>query len=174
MARRNLNARQPAKNIGASPPTRKHMGPDGVPLVEKLNPIPFSRKVVSPDGDVVMLSLANGFTIRGFKGNDYGVQKWEEKLAAGFLPYDECPVATGRIPGDSPCKGKFSNDECCPHMEKVMEARRAVHRKEQQERDRKSATNQDRMLSLLEKQAHLNIAPEGTKRGGPGRGRDAD
>src|SRR5687768_5172590 len=105
--KRNLSARQPAKNISANPPTRKVMRPDGVMVTEKCTPIPFSRKMVDPQGGPCFVALANGFTIRGFKGNDYGVQIWEEKLKAGFLPFDECPVAKGhvRLAGEKPCAG---------------------------------------------------------------------
>ena len=161
MASRNLNARQPAKNIGANPPTKKTMNADGVSVTEKVCPIPFSRRFIAPDGDNVVVPLANGYTIRGFKGNDYGVQKLEDKLKAGFLPWDECPVATGRVPrsvGD-PClddRGmprKFSDSgEPCPHLLKVAMAMREEHRKGQAEYAKRFQTQQDRMLAALEAQ----------------------
>ena len=161
MSTRNLNATQPAKNISAKPPSRKVDRGDGVMVTEKLSPIPFSRKMVAPDGDVVAVALANGFTIRGFKGNDYGVQIWAEKLAAGFIPFDECPYAKGHLKrgdGDEPCKGgdglgKFTNDKCCPHVDKVIQARRAEHRAAQMEYDKNFHTQQDRLIAALEKQA---------------------
>lgn len=156
MSRRNLNARQPAKNIGGKAPARKIMGADGVMITEKLCPIPFNKKFVAPDGDIVVVPLANGFTIRGFKGNDYGVQIMEEKLKAGFLPYNECPLMTKRVPrkhGETPCEGEFSNEKCCPHLDAVMKARRDDHRIKQLEYGKNFSTNQERMIALLESQA---------------------
>lgn len=170
---RNLNAKQPAKNIGAKPPTRRIDRGDGVMVTEKVSPIPFSRKMVAPDGDVVFVSLANGFTIRGFKGNDYGRQIWEEKLKAGFLPFDECPftgesfkkhyVKAGK--DDAPCKGQngvggFSNEECCPHLNKIIASRKDEHRRAQLEYGSNFATQQDRMIALLEKQTARLAQPE--------------
>ncbi len=159
--KRNLNARHPLKNISASPPTRKVMRTDGVMVTEKRCPIPFNRKMVDPQGGPTTVDLANGFTVRSFKGNDYGVQKWEQKLKAGFLPFDECPVAKGYVkaaPGDVPCKGsdgrgQFSNDECCPHLTAIMLARKEEYRREQTEYGRNFATNQDRIIALMEAQA---------------------
>ena len=177
MASRNLNAKQPAKNIGAKAPTRRTDRGDGVMVTEKLCPIPFSRKVVAPDGDVTTVALANGFTIRGFKGNDYGTQIWPEKLKAGFIPFDECPYAKGHLrapDGESPCKGsdglgKFSNEKCCPHVDKIIVARREEHRAAQLEYGKNFATQQDRMIALLEKQAAGMLQPERTMPGGKGR-----
>lgn len=156
MSRRNLNARQPAKNIGSKAPTRKIVGADGVMVTEKVCPIPFNRKFVALDGDVVTIPLANGFTVRGFKGNDYGVQVMEEKLKSGFLPYDECPLATKRVPrgpGETPCESDFTNEKCCPHLERVIKARRDDHRAKQLEYGKNFTTNHERMVALLEAQA---------------------
>lgn len=165
--KRNLNARNPLKNIGAGAPERKVMRADGVMVTEKLCPIPFSRKMVSPAGDVVTLPLANGFTIRGFKGNDYGVQIWEEKLKAGFIPFDECPVAKGhvKVSNEPACRGsdgrgQFSKDECCPHMTTIIAARKADYRTKQQDYDRNFATNQDRMIQLMEAREAREAAAE--------------
>lgn len=161
MARRNLNERQPAKNIAAGPPTRRTMGPDGVMVTEKLCPIPFNKKMVALDGSVVTVPLANGFTIRGFKGNDYGVQKLEEKLAVGFLPFDECPLATGRVPvtdGDKPCRGadgrpaKFTDAECCPHMKNVIKARREHYKAEKHPLYKAQESSTDRLIQAMEEQ----------------------
>lgn len=167
MSARNLNSRQPAKNIGAKSPSRKVMRADGVMVTEKSCPIPFNRKFVAPDGDIVTVPLANGFTIRGFKGNDYGVQIHAEKLKAGFIPYDECPLAKGHIKqnGEAACKGtdglgKLSNDECCPHVTKIALARKAEHRAAQLEYGKNFATQQDKMIALLEKQAEVMAQPE--------------
>jgi hypothetical protein len=161
MARRSISTKQPAKNIGAAPPIRRTMGPNGVMVTEKVNPIPFNQKMVSPDGDVVSVSLANGFTIRGFKGNDYGVQKLEEKLAAGFLPYSECPLATGRVPvakGAKPCRdeegrpAKFSDAKCCPHMDAIMQERREHYRSEKAPMYKAHESSADRLIQAMEAQ----------------------
>jgi hypothetical protein len=172
MSTRNLSARNPLKNIAASPPTRKTMGPDGVMVTEKVTSL-WGMKMVDPAGDVTFVTLATGFTIRGFRGNDYGVQRYEDKLKAGFLPFKECPLVAKRIPrgqGDVPCEGEFSDAKCCPHMDKVIQARREQHRKKQNEYGRNFATNQERIITLLEKQAEQSVAerpgaPNGKKGG---------
>ncbi len=164
MARRNLNARQPAKNIAAGPPTRRTMGADGVMVTEKICPIPFGKKMLALDGSVVFLPLANGYTIRGFKGNDYGVQKLEEKLSVGFLPYDECPLATGRVPvaaGDTPCRDaegrpkKFSDAECCPHIKAIAKTRREHYHAEKLPMYRAQESSADRLIATMEAQMKL-------------------
>lgn len=160
MSRHNLNARQPAKNIGAHPPSRKIMGASGVPITEKLSPL-WGMKLVAPDGDIATITLSSGFTIRGFKGNDHGVQKLDEKLKAGFLVFAECPVATGRVQGaadDKPCSDKFSDAKCCPHMDKIISERREVHRLAQIEYGKNFATQAERMIAIIEKQAAASIA----------------
>lgn len=172
--KRSLNARQPAKNISATPPTRKVMRSDGVMVTEKSNPIPFNRKMVDPQGGPTFVDFANGFTVRSFKGNDYGVQKWEQKLKAGFLPFDECPVAKGyvRVAGEAPCKGsdgrgQFSNDECCPHLTAIMQSRKEAYRQTQVEYGRNFATNQDRIIKLMEDQAERAAREAEVKATGP-------
>ena len=95
MASRNLSARNPLKNIAANPPVRRVMGADGVMVTEKLSPL-WGIKMVSPQGDIATVTLSSGYTIRGFKGNEHGVQKYDDKLKAGFLPFKECPLATKR------------------------------------------------------------------------------
>lgn len=181
MASRNLSKGNPAKNIGANPPTKNTPYADGVVREEKLNPIPFARKMVDLDGNVVTVSLATGFTIRGFKGNDYGVQVLEEKLAKGFIPYDECPIAKGHLPvasgsKDKPCPGddgkgghwnargagpgNWSRDKCCEHVERVIRARRAAKQAKEAELAKQYATKQDRMIALLEKQNERLNKPE--------------
>ena len=180
MASRNLSKGNPAKNIGATPPVRTIPNSDGVAREEKLNPIPFSRKMVDPDGNVITLSLATGFTIRSFKSNDYGVQIMDEKLKKGFIPYDECPVAKGHLPvgdgKDKPCAGddgkgghwnsrgpgvgNWSRDKCCHHVEKVIKARRAVKQAKEAAIAKQFATRQDRMIDLLEQQNKRLNQPE--------------
>jgi len=135
------------------------MGPDGVPVKEKLSPIPYNRKVVDPAGNVVTLNLATGYTIRA-KNNPYGIQIMAEKLKAGFLPYDECPVATGRIkpgPKQAACTETFSKEKCCPHLADVIKARQAAHKKKQDEFMQSFKTNNERMLEVFEEQMRQNV-----------------
>jgi hypothetical protein len=145
------------KNIGRPPPTKKHVMPDGTIREEKLNPMPCHKKMSDGNGHVFQVSLATGFTIRGLgTHNPYGVEKLREKLAAGWLPYDQCPVKEGYMPADGksdkPCEGTFSREKCCPHIEKAITARRTAYEKKQKAYARKASSNQERMLEILEKQ----------------------
>lgn len=159
--RRNLNARQPAKNISASPPSRKVMGPSGVMVTEKLAPL-WGVKMVAPDGDVATVTFSTGFTIRGLKGsNEHGVQKHEDKLKAGFVPFAECPLILKRIPklpGEQPCDGEFSDSKCCPHIERLIAERRAAHRTGQLEYGKNFESQTDRLLAHIQKQAQDSVA----------------
>lgn len=126
--------RDRAKNIVSRPPTKKHVLPDGTIRTEKLCPIPLNRKMVDPDGNVVCVVLANGYSIRQMDA--YGTMILANKLAAGFIPYAECPIASGRIRDNraKPCagsdgRGKFSEQECCEHINAIVTKRRAVKKK---------------------------------------------
>jgi len=175
VATRNLNALQPAKNIGALPPTKTRYDDDGVPRVEKLNPIPMNRKMVDPDGNVVSVSLATGFTIRGgphngWKDNPYGSQKWMEKLAAGFVPYDECPYHPQSgvqlyapemfqaSRSEKACTDKFTREQCCSHIERCITARRTVKQKKNVKFSKAFASHADRQLEVLEKAVMQQVA----------------
>lgn len=175
---RNFSTRNPLKIMG-NPPTRKITRSDGVVITEKACPIPFNRKMVSPAGDVIRVALANGFTIRSFKGNDYGVQVLEAKLKAGFIPFNECPIAKGYIPvgSETACRGsdgrgQFTDEECCPHVTSIIKARRDEHRQKQLEYGRNFATNQDRLIALMEANAERDSKAERqvTKKAGPAGG----
>lgn len=158
---KSLSANSQIKNIAAAPPTRKHMDEDGVIVTEKLNPMRVNRKMVHPDGDVVVISLATGWEIQrkapgygmsAFRGNPYGAQLIVEKMEAGFLPFDECPLETKAIKpkqGEKPCTEKFSDEKCCPHLERVMQARRAAHRKQQEANRRSSMKSDERLLEFF-------------------------
>jgi hypothetical protein len=147
------------KNIGDPQPVKKHVNADGLVVEEKINPMPCHKKMIDPNGHVSQVSLASGYTIRGLgTHNPYGVQALAEKLKGGWLPYDQCPVKEGYMKAGKgekalkPCEGKFSRDECCPHIEQAIKARRAAYNKKQQAFKRQMQTNPDRMLELLEKQ----------------------
>lgn len=139
---------------GGAPPTKRHVNADGTITIEKLNPIPCKCKMVDPQGVVAEISLATGFGIRN-PNNEYGAHIMAEKLRKGWLRYDECPLAAGRIPAgkDKPCTSPPPKGECCAHLQRVIDARKAANTKTQEEVDRRYRTDQDRMLRLLEEQA---------------------
>jgi hypothetical protein len=157
---------QRPKSLTGKAPTRRITKSDGTVVVEKLNPMRLKRKAVDPAGWIVEVSLANGWqhiTPR----SEYAVTTWEGKTKKGWLPYNECPLANGMVPtakGEKACTGKFTDEACCPHMEKIIRAREAVHRKKQDEFAAQMDTRQDRMVKLLEAQATaaLNAAEANT------------
>lgn len=166
---RDLHRGNPAKNIGANPPSRKVALADGTVREEKLNPMKakntHSRKMVDPDGNVVTISLATGYAVRQ-SDNHYGGPLLAAKLKAGFLCYDECPIATGRVPAgpkDKACAGTFSREKACEHIEAIIKARRAVKQKKEADIAKSYATNQDKMVRLFEQQLALSKPEE--KRG---------
>ena len=122
-----LGGKEPAKNIAAAPPTRTRTTGDGDVVTEKLCPMP-SLKMVNPRGVIVHCAVANGITVN--PNTTYRTQIERQKLEAGFLRYDECPVGKHDwIPvtdKQKRCKaGTYSKDQCCPHVLKVIETRRA-------------------------------------------------
>jgi hypothetical protein len=52
----------------------------------------------------------------------------------------------------------FTDAECCPHVTKVILERKAEHRAKAVEYGKNFATNQDRLLAHLEKQAEASMA----------------
>jgi hypothetical protein len=155
-----FDAVQQPKVLTGKAPTRKIKQPDGTVLIEKLNPMRLKRKAVDQSGFISEISLANGWQQTNPR-SDYALSTWDEKLKRGWLPYNECPIANGMLPaakGDKACTGKFTDDECCPHMDKVIKARQAAHAKKQEEFASSMSTNQDRMIKVLEKQAELAVA----------------
>ncbi len=164
MSSRNLSERQPAKNIGALPPARERTMPDGTVRTEKLCPIKLSKKMVDPDGNVVTVPLANGYAIRRI--GDYGRMIELAKIKAGFIPFAECPLVRNYIPaaGRRPCKGKFSDEECCVHVKEVIAARRAVKKKKCDDFAARFATKEDVMIKMLENQnKQLNMPASADK-----------
>ena len=180
--KRNLSEDQPAKNLLASPPTRKHVQPDGTIREEKLNPMRFKRKMVHPNGNVIELGLANGWAINSFKNNDYGVQLLEEKMDAGFLPFNECPYANGAVPlpldakgkpkfapcvGDFPDnpkrRGHFKRNTSCKHIKEIAARRKALHKKSAQRFTDRFETNTEKLIKAIEVQNKLLGGGEGAK-----------
>jgi len=140
---------------GPGTPTKRIMMPDGTMRVEKLCPIPNNVKMVSPDGNVVCLPLANNWVDRS-PNSEYAQLQLAIKTKAGFIRYDQCPIATGVLPpgkNDKACTGKFSRDECCPHVEKVIAARRAVKQKANAKFAASMETAQDKLIKLAAAQA---------------------
>ncbi len=117
----------PIKNVQAKPPTRVHTLSDGTTRVEKLCPIPINIKMVDADGNVVTVPLANGHQRR----NDpnvvaYGNYISAEKLKAGFIPFHECPILTGRVTpveGDVACR-EIPKGQSCKHVKAIIKSRR--------------------------------------------------
>ena len=136
--------------------------------------------MVDPAGNVVCVSLATGFTIRGnekngWRDNPYGAQVWLAKLQAGFLPYDECPLAPQSsvqmtVPetylverNDKPCKGAFDREHACEHIEMAILARREIQRDHNDKFAKAFASNQDKMLDAF--QQAVGIAGETAAKG---------
>jgi hypothetical protein len=175
---RNLSAKTPAKNIAANPPTTKHTASDGLVVIEKLNPMQAKRKMVAPDGAICEVSLATGYTIKmkgpgygtaAFRGNPYGPQILTEKIAKGWLPFDQCPFAPGadaaghiqRGEDDKPCEGTFSAKECCPHIKRIAKARSARHSQGQQAKRKNMQGSVEKLLQLAQDQATESLtAPQ--------------
>ena len=166
MARRSLSGKQPAKNIGASPPTRKHVNPEtGLVVTEKICPIPHSLKAVDPDGNIITIPLANGYVKD--RTSNYGSQITEDKIAAGFLPYAVCPFSPrGELAGSGKkgCEGKFTNEQCCKHITEIALKRRAVKQDKQAKFSQRFETGTDKMVRQLEKQNAMLAKPESTSR----------
>lgn len=152
-------AKNPIKwlNPRKQTPKRKVTGPNGEVVTEKLCPIKPNRKMVDPAGNVVTLALANGYLPKGSNVN-YAPLKTQEKLADGFLPYDECPVASGAVPpvkGEKPCPSEEARKRTthCPHLLRVIEARREAKRKKDEKYAERFKTQNDRILEYLQKEA---------------------
>lgn len=163
-----------AKPIHRLPPKRKRMGPDGVVIEEKLNPMPRHNKIkmVAPSGQVFELSVANGWAIKQPKAQRYYHQILAEKTAAGFLVYAECPVATGRIPPGKGDDGKpdlgcrddrglplrATDDQCCPHMERVIAARKRAQEQRSAQFEQAFKSQESRKLEAFEAMARQLMA----------------
>ena len=158
----------PAKDISLTPPEREVTMPDGRVRTEKLNPMRCKAKMVDRDGNVVWVSLATGWSIEKIgPANPYGMVMWQDKLKAGWIPYNKCPVAEGYIKGekgDKPCEDKFSNDQCCPHVEAIIKARREDHRRKADRFNRKSETQMDRLIKSLSDAVDNNAEVKASKR----------
>ena len=159
--------RIPYANVGGvgpyrvpTSPTYESVDADGVVVVEKLCPIPYKRKMVDPSGFVVEQPLANGRAMeKTDNGNPYAVRMKNEKRPPKWLPYHECPVRKGYLkpttPGDAGCDGDDgmggwtpkNGKECCPHLTRVIQARKAKQDKITAEHNAKFANMRDKALA---------------------------
>lgn len=168
----NLSKRSPIAYVSQRPPERRFMGEDGMMKREKISPIPYSRKMVTPSGNVVRIALANGRTIgENPAENSYGTVKLAEKLKQGFLLYAECPYATGRLPVKGkikPCEGTnpehpgtfwrrhpevrhvYIEETCCEHMEDIIANRQAAQSARQAELAESFKTTQDKFIEVMQ------------------------
>jgi hypothetical protein len=137
--------------------TRRVMGPDGVMVDERIPPIPFHLHMVDPAGHVVAVALANGFDVRTLRDNLYGQQLLNEKLVAGFLPIDECPVGLGLVDGTDGCEGRQATP--CRHLQPIIDARREATRAAQAKYAARFQTEKDLLLRIAAQNAGLADAP---------------
>lgn len=130
--------------------------------VEKLCPIPYSRKMVDPEGWVGPQPLANGRNMpKTDQGNPYAVRIKTEKRPPAWLPYYECPVRKGYLrPEDKDDRGCDGDDgmgnftpspekECCHHLQRVILNRKAQKTERTREYNAKFANARDKELSNL-------------------------
>ncbi len=133
------------RNAGKRAPTRTFFE-DGEEHVEKFSPYHGTKnaiKVVSPSGTVCSMPVASAPNDNPPQINGHGMQKMHLKFKEGFLPYSECPIASGRIKSnDKPCTKKYSDDEACPHLERIIAKR--------QENATKRATLEASRIDLAE------------------------
>lgn len=167
-----LNQKTPIARVSSPPVKTTKVGLDIIK--EKIPPTPNHRKMVDPDGHVKRLVLSTARTIGRTADNTYHVQKFAEKIAAGWLPYAECPYARGyaRLPdGERPCEGidpsvpgifyrphptvkwAMIEDECCPHVEDAIKKRQARYNARQKEIADQFTGSQDKLVQLLEAHA---------------------
>lgn len=139
----------------------------GIRATEQLPNGPY-RAFVTPAGHVINMSLTSGAS--NLQVNAAEAQgRVQRKLRAGFLPYEECPMATQRMPSDlierkggrvsdSPCKEWIdesgfskprSRHDCCPHLQRVIDYRRARHEELGEKHAERFKTNPEKMLEVL-------------------------
>lgn len=181
MAKRTLGGSQPIKNITREPPERRWTTSDGEEMREKLNPLraEMKRKMLDLTGGSYWLSLANGYAIKKNE-NLYGPQIFEEKLAKGHLPMNECPVVKGHVEpveGDRGCGGVFTDDKPCRHIVTIAAKRKEAYAKRQADYAKHFRKNEEREVSALVEALRQVVAekekPEGNglKTAVRGRGR---
>ena len=155
------------KDISKPPPERTLKLPDGSVRTEKL-PTMFNKKMVDPNGHVVRVALSNGATIKGIgPHNTYGMLKLAEKRRKGFILYDRCPYGpNGDLAAtehsEKPCKGKFSEEKCCPHVQQIIETRRRDYVKKRRRFTAKTESAMERMIkNINEKLATPEVPTDG-------------
>lgn len=156
---RNLNAassrarKAPAKNIAAKLPTKDRWNSDGTVKTEKLAPM-RALKMVNPHGAIVQVPLTNGF---GLGVGLYGEKILSDKYKAGFIRFDKCPHADMRnvIPKgqEEPCGGEFSDEDSCPHVKSIIQARRAAKKIKHDKFAERCKTEAGALVDFLKAQA---------------------
>lgn len=161
---RNLGGKSSIKNIAAAPPTRRVVDEDGIVTEGGVNPMQAKRKMVHPDGCIADISLATGWTTKlsspgyglaSFNNNPYGALILTEKIAKGFLPFDECPIAKGYVPakeGETGCTTAPPAGECCQHLLRIIKARRAVESKKQEGFRKQMMSSNDKIVEFARQQ----------------------
>lgn len=156
-------------------PKKRRTGPDGRVIVEKFPQGPF-RRMVNVGGDIISLMVTAAAA--GSPTSAYAVRRVRSKLAKGFLPADECPLATHRMPkdlkrpGEEPCAEYFDQAGLptrlpdrppCPHVQRIIDVRQAAKAAEAKqfetafmgEAQRQGAAQGEAMRSLTETQKEL-------------------
>lgn len=156
---------------------------------ERITAKPF-RRMVNANGNVVQIDLTNGAADRNI-GSSYARDRWARKLAAGFVPTDECAVANRCMPLDllqempegqrGPCKGwvddhslpkRMPRDvEPCVHVKAIIAERhaRAVTDRDKFRRSietdaAKQARIQTQILQNIERQTSARSEPRQERR----------
>ena len=109
------------------------------PKPDKTNPMQCKAKAISPDGNVVEISLATGKTITSMLGNNYGQLIEMQKKARGWVWYDS-----------------FDDDEA---RDALIAARRAVKATKNADYSKMFETKMDKIADALEKATLGQIRP---------------
>lgn len=148
----NYSKPQPIALASRARKTRTFTDPNGLVRKEFLPEVALWERFVTPAGSVVMLPLATGRTIRQRNESPYYYQIRGEKIAKGWAPLGECPVAKGYLALDGrACKGAHSDADPCRHVLGLIETRTEEHNKRQAEVAERWKPQSQRTLDLMAK-----------------------
>ncbi len=125
-------------DVGKHPAKPTALEIDGVLRWER-RPRTLRWAVLDKAGNIRELPLNNG-TAHTNPDNPYGLHIRREKISKGMLPLNECPLSRreykihmpAELQQGTPCvSGGFSRTNPCPHMQALMEHRRAEHAKKE-------------------------------------------
>jgi hypothetical protein len=182
MSRIEIHKGQPIYWFDGKTPKRTRIGPDGIPVEEKLTAKPW-RPFVKPSGAIIQLDLTCAAADRNIHGAN-ATKRLREKIKKGFLPADECPIVTGRMPSGlrQPDDGDgcpeyispdgapltLSNKPPCKHVLRVAAVREKAHKTKSAEWDKLYKSGDSKIVELLmkreEREARAELAAEGKKR----------